>query len=118
MSRIRCSIYLRKEKSHSMKKNLLIVATAALLSIPCFTSASAQHIYVRIGPPPVVVEHPGRRPHPGWVWVGGYHRWDGARYVWVPGNWVAPPRPHAEWVPGHWRHEAGGWYWVEGHWRG
>jgi hypothetical protein len=101
-----------------MKKNLLIVATAALLSIPCFTSASAQHIYVRIGPPPVVVEHPGRRPHPGWVWVGGYHRWDGARYVWVPGNWVAPPRPHAEWVPGHWRHEAGGWYWVEGHWRG
>jgi len=101
-----------------MKKNLLIVATAALLSIPSFSSAFAQRVYVRIGPPPVVVEHPGPRPHEGFVWVGGYHRWDGARYVWVPGHWVEPPRRHAEWVPGHWRHEAGGWYWVEGHWRG
>ena len=101
-----------------MKKNLLIVATAALLSIPSFSPAFAQHIYVRVGPPPVVVEHPGPRPHRGWVWVGGFHRWDGGRYVWVPGHWVEPPRAHAEWVPGHWRHEAGGWYWVEGHWRG
>ncbi len=101
-----------------MKKRLLLLATAALLSIPSIPSAVAQRIYVRVGPPPIRVERPGPRPHDGWVWVGGYHRWDGAHYVWVPGNWVAPPRPRAVWVPGHWRHEAGGWYWIEGHWRG
>lgn len=100
-----------------MKKNLLIAATAVLLSIPCI-SATAQRIYVRVGPPPVVIEHPGPRPHPGWAWVAGYHRWDGRAYIWVPGHWVEPPRPRAVWVPGHWRRGPGGWYWMEGHWRG
>ena len=96
-------------------KKLLLVATLSILSLP---SAFAQRIYVRVGPPPVIVEHPGPRPHDGWVWVGGYHRWDGAHYVWVPGRYAEPPRPRAVWVPGHWRHGAGGYYWVEGHWRG
>lgn len=95
-------------------KKLLLVATAALLSLP---PAFAQRIYVRIGPPPVVIEHPGPRPHAGWVWINGYHRWDGRAYVWVHGRWAAPPYPHAVWVDGHWRHAPGGWYWVEGHWR-
>lgn len=104
---------MRKEEPTRMKK-LLLVAAAALLSLP---PAFAQHIYVRVGPPPVRVERPGPRPHPGWVWIGGYHRWDGRAYVWVPGRWAAPPRPHAVWIGGHWRHERGGWYWVEGHWR-
>lgn len=98
-----------------MKKLLLIAAAGAMLSLP---SAFAQRIVVRVGPPPVVVEHPGPRPHPGWVWVGGYHRWDGARYNWVGGHWVEPPRPHAVWVAGHWRHDPDGWVWIEGHWRG
>lgn len=96
-----------------MKKLLLAAATALL----CLPPAFAQHVYVRIGPPPPVVERPGPIPHPGWVWVGGYHRWDGARYVWVSGRWVAPPHPGWMWVRGHWRHEPGGWYWVDGHWR-
>jgi hypothetical protein len=99
-------------------KKLLLIATAAILSIPAIPSALAQHIYVQVGPPAPLVEHPGPRPHEGWVWVAGYHRWDGHGYVWIPGHWVSPPREHAVWVPGHWRHEAGGWYWVEGHWRG
>ncbi|MGA8530891.1 MAG: hypothetical protein WB622_14340, partial [Acidobacteriaceae bacterium] len=73
-------------------KKLLLIATAALLSLP---PLFAQQVVVRVGPPPVVIEHPGPRPHPGWAWVGGYHRWDGARYVWVPGRWAQPPRPHA-----------------------
>jgi hypothetical protein len=51
------------------------------------------------------------------VWQSGYHRWDGHRYVWVPGAYVAPPRPHAFWVPGRWVHTRHGWMWREGHWR-
>lgn len=96
-------------------KKLLLIATAALLSLP---PAFAQRVVVRVGPPAPIVERPGPRPHPGWVWIGGYQRWDGRAYVWVPGRWAAPPRPRAQWVPGHWRHQPGGWVWIEGHWRG
>jgi hypothetical protein len=65
-------------------KKLLLIATAAILSIPAIPSALAQHIYVQVGPPAPLVEHPGPRPHEGWVWVAGYHRWDGHGYVWIP----------------------------------
>lgn len=98
-----------------MKKLLLIAAAVTLFSVP---QVFAQSVVVRVGPPPVVIEHPGPRPHPGWAWVAGYHRWDGARYVWVPGRWVMPPRPRAVWVPGHWRRRPDGYVWIEGHWRG
>jgi hypothetical protein len=50
------------------------------------------------------------------VWHPGYHRWDGARYVWIPGAYVAPPRPYARWIPGHWQNTPRGYVWVEGHW--
>jgi hypothetical protein len=98
-----------------MKKMLLSLTCAALLAAG--TAAHAQ-VYVRIGPPPPapreVVPPP---PHPGYVWRPGYHRWDGARYVWVPGNYAAPPRPHAYWAPGHWRNTPRGYVWAGGHWR-
>ncbi len=80
-------------------------------------SAHAQ-VYVRIGPPP-----PPRRemvpvqPGPRYVWVQGYHRWDGRAYVWTPGSWVLPPPRYGRWVPGHWRNTRRGYVWVEGHWR-
>lgn len=97
-----------------MRKHMLIVAFAALLAC----SAAQAEVFVRIGPPPPrPVEVIPVRPHPGWVWVPGYHRWDGRAYVWVPGYYVAPPRPRAYWVPGRWVPRRGGWMWVEGHWR-
>jgi hypothetical protein len=99
-------------------KKLLLVATAAILSIPSIPSALAQRVYVQIDPPHVIVEHHGPRPHRGWIWVDGHHQWDGHHYVWVHGYWIAPPHEHAVWVPGEWRHEPGGWFWVDGHWRG
>lgn len=97
-----------------MKKQLLQLAGGLLLAGSL--SAGAQ-VFVRVGPPPPapreVVPPP---PHAGWVWQPGYHRWDGARYVWVPGVYAAPPRPRAHWVPGHWRNSPRGYMWVEGHW--
>ncbi|HTZ88743.1 MAG TPA: hypothetical protein VMA71_00300 [Alloacidobacterium sp.] len=95
-----------------MKKFALAgILACALTAAPSFAQV------VRIAPPPVVVEHPGPPPRAGYVWVGGYHRWDGARYVWVPGHYVVPPRPHAVWVPAHWVQRSGGWVLVHGHWR-
>ena len=87
---------------------------AALGSAPAW----AARIYVRVAPPPPIVEV--RPPAPGrtHVWIGGYHRWNGSAYVWAPGRWELPPRPHGRWVPGHWsHHHQYGHYWVEGHWR-
>jgi len=93
------------------------IALAVLLAFAMIPAASNAQVYVRIGPPAPVIEHYGPPPHPGYVWIAGYHRWDGARYVWVPGYYAAPPRPHAVWVPHHWAHRHGGWVLVEGHWR-
>ncbi len=99
-----------------MKK--LILTTAAALAFTAgvamnSTPASAQ-VYVRVGPPPRVVE-PVPAPRPGFVWREGYHRWDGGRYVWVPGEYITE-RPGGHWVPGHWDHRRRGYVWVEGHW--
>ncbi|MGA2728737.1 MAG: hypothetical protein ABSE96_13060 [Terracidiphilus sp.] len=93
------------------------IALAALLAFTLLPAASLAQVYVRIGPPAPIVEHPGPPPGAGFVWVGGYHRWDGARYIWVPGHYDHPPRPHAVWVQHHWVHRHGGWVLVEGHWR-
>ncbi len=93
------------------------IAMAVLLAFTLLPAASFGQISVRIGPPPPVVE---RRPPPpgrGFVWIGGYQRWDGGRYVWVPGRWDRPPRAHAHWVAHRWVHRRGQWVFVEGHWR-
>ena len=100
-----------------MKK--LALATICFAAMTCglaSQSANAQ-VVIRVGPPPPVVEHYGPRPHPGYVWVGGYHRWDGGRYNWTPGYWAAPPRPRAVWVPGRYDHRRDGYVFREGHWR-
>jgi hypothetical protein len=73
-------------------------------------------IYVPLPPPPPRVEVVGVAPSPAHVWIGGYHRWDGHAYVWVPGHWAARPHAHAVWTAGRWHHHARGYYWVEGHW--
>lgn len=93
------------------------IALAVLLAL-CLTPAIAMaQIVVRIAPPAPVVEHYGRPPHPGWVWIDGYQSWNGHRYVWVRGHWAHPPRPGAVWVAHRWEQRGGGWILIEGHWR-
>jgi hypothetical protein len=75
-------------------------------------------VYVTVAPPAPIVETRPAMPHAGWVWVGGYYRWNGYRYVWVGGHWVRPPHGGAVWIPGHWVQNAHGrWFWRAGHWR-
>lgn len=96
-----------------MKQKLFALAGAVVLAASL--SAGAQ-VYVHVGPPPPPREVVPPPPHPGYVWQPGYHRWDGARYVWTPGVYVAPPRPHARWIVGHWRNTPHGYVWIDGHW--
>jgi len=74
-------------------------------------------LYVPVPPPPPIVTVRPVRPAPGYVWVSGYQRWDGASYVWVPGHWSRPPRAHAQYQRAVWRHDRHGWYLVAGGWR-
>ena len=74
-------------------------------------------VVVRVAPPAPLVEAHDSPPHAGWVWVDGYHRWNGHRYVWVHGHWVRPPHPGAVWVAHRWEHRGDGWVMVEGHWQ-
>jgi hypothetical protein len=95
------------------------VFSAVLLStlLTALPARAAARVYVRVGPPAPVVEVRAGAPGPRYVWVDGYHRWDGRAYVWVPGRWAIPPRARAAWVPGHWVHASRGYYFVDGHWR-
>jgi hypothetical protein len=93
------------------------IALAALLAFTLLPAAANAQVYVRVGPPAPIVERRMAPPERGYVWVNGYHRWDGERYVWVPGHWDRPPHRHARWVRHHWVHRRGGWVLVDGHWR-
>lgn len=89
----------------------LVFAGALALGV-----ASAE-VVIRIAPPRPVVERRMASPGRGYVWVSGYHRWDGNAYAWAPGRWEQPPRARARWVAHRWRHNRGGWELQEGHWR-
>lgn len=93
------------------------IAMAVLLALTLLPAASYAQVVIRVGPPPVIVEHPGPPPERGFIWIGGYHRWDGARYAWVPGHYERPPHPGARWVGHRYVRRGGGWVFVEGHWR-
>ncbi len=93
------------------------IALALLLGIALVPAASYAQVHIVVAPPAVVIEHPGPPPQAGFVWVAGYHRWEGDHYVWTPGRWDRPPHPGAHWVAHRWVHRHGEWILIEGHWR-
>lgn len=100
-----------------MRRHLALVTLAVALATTSPVAAGAR-VYVQIGPPAPIVEARVLAPGPHYIWIAGFHQWNGHAYVWVPGHWVVPPAHRQAWVPGHWvHHPHHGWYWVEGHWR-
>jgi hypothetical protein len=94
--------------------------TNALLSAVLFLGGvigSAQTVIYTAPPPPVRVGVVGVAPGPGYVWVGGYQRWNGTRYVWVAGRWARPPRVGAVWVAPRYVHRGSTWVYYRGYWR-
>ena len=69
-------------------------------------------------PPPPPPEQEAVPPAPGaeFVWIGGFHRWDGHRYVWVRGRDEHRPHPNARYRAAHWEAHGRGHVWVEGRW--
>ena len=101
------------EDINPVKKIIL----SALLALCMAPAALMAQVVVRVEPPAPIVEAHDRPPHEGWVWIDGYHRWNGHRYVWVHGHWARPPHPGAVWVAHRWEQREGGWVLIEGHWR-
>jgi WXXGXW repeat (2 copies) len=96
----------------------LLVKSVALVLLTAELQFGVGQTVVRVAPPPPVhVGVVGRPPHPGFVWIEGYQRWDGRRYVWVSGRWVRPPRPGAVWVSPAWTGRGSGWVFRSGYWR-
>ncbi|MEO8481813.1 MAG: hypothetical protein ABI634_06350 [Acidobacteriota bacterium] len=93
----------------------LIVGTALTVATAC--APATGRVYVRARPPAAVFEARAASPGPGFTWIGGFYRWTGRDYIWIPGHYERAPRPRAAWVPERWVHDRRGWYLVEGHWR-
>jgi hypothetical protein len=99
-----------------MNKLIKLIAVCGFLAV-AGNAYSQIGVAIHIGPPHPVHEVIVTSPHVGMVWQPGYHRWDGAAYVWTPGVWVDPPHPHARWVAPRYRHRGDHWEFHEGHWR-
>jgi len=94
----------------------VLISAVALLSVGA--PVYAARVVVRVAPPPLIVEPiPAPPVHGFYMWRPGYWSWNGARYDWIPGVYVAAPGPGAVWMPGHWVAGGRGWVWVGGRWR-
>ena len=93
------------------------IALALLFALTLCPVASFAQVAIRIGPPHRVYEDRGRPPERGYVWTGGYHRYEGDHYVWTPGRWQRPEHPGQRWVAHRWRHRGDHYEMQEGHWR-
>jgi hypothetical protein len=93
------------------------IALAVLLALTMLPAASFAQVVVRIGPPAPVYEHRGAPPDRGYVWISGYHRYEGDHYIWTPGRWERPPQAHQHWVAHKWVHRGDHWELREGHWQ-
>jgi hypothetical protein len=67
-------------------------------------------------PPPAEVDVVPASPGPEFIWIAGYHHWDGRRYVWVRGRYERRPHPRARWVAPHWVVRGRAHVWVAGRW--
>jgi hypothetical protein len=66
-------------------------------------------------PPPMFAESISLQPSPDANWTGGYWVWRD-RWVWAPGYWATPPRPHYHWVPPYYEHRQDRVIFVDGFW--
>jgi hypothetical protein len=93
---------------------LLTTALLAGCSPPPTTQVNNPH-------PPVPALLPEAIPKPpvsaeALMWQPGHWDWNGAGYVWAPGQYVPASGHGYLWMPGYWDHTPAGWTWIAPHW--
>ena len=83
---------------------------------PGQTPPAACVVVVNQPPPPTKKEEKPKRPAKGSVWLDGSWRYYSGHYVWEPGHWELPPRPHAVYEQPRWLVRHGNHMFVEGYW--
>jgi WXXGXW repeat (2 copies) len=79
--------------------------------------AEPQEVVVDTAPPPPLTEYIGVAPGPGYLWIGGYYHWSGARWVWNRGHYSLPPRPGQRWIGARYEVRGGRRVYIRGYWR-
>jgi WXXGXW repeat (2 copies) len=74
-------------------------------------------VVVDAAPPAPLYETVGVSPGPGFLWIGGYYHWSGARWVWNRGHFERPPHPGAAWIRPRYEVRGGRSVYVRGYWR-
>lgn len=78
----------------------------------------ADEITAEAAPPALPDYDQPECPTDGYLWQPGYWAWSvtAADYYWVPGVWVAPPRPGLLWTPAYWGFVGGIYRFHHGYW--
>ncbi len=79
-------------------------------------TAPRTEVIIAAPPPPLRIEHHGRPPGRGFVWINGYWAYRGGHHVWVSGRWDRPPHGHRVWVEPRWERRGGSYVFIEGRW--
>jgi hypothetical protein len=114
-----------------MKRNMKLaaLATVVLLGLAGTSAMAAKEAKnakpakVAKAPQPVLVDVPPPSgtweatppPAEGWTWSAGYHRWEGERYVWTPGEWILTKEGH-DYRQRRWVERDGKWMLTGGDW--
>ena len=102
-------------ESDKMRTPIAVAALAGILTAEAIVYAA---VIIKTAPPaPVSVAIVGREPSSRYVWIPGYYKGSGGRYVWVAGRWVKPPRAGVVWVDPAWQRGPNGYVFVAGRWR-
>ncbi len=97
-------------------QHLRLVLLLALFFIAPAASFAQVAVSITVAPPPIPVYEQPPCPTEGLLWTPGYWNYGAAGYFWVPGVWVAPPRPGLLWTPGYWGYAGGAYRWHLGYW--
>ncbi len=96
------------------------VLLCALFASSIFATGCTAEVGVEAESPPAApvaeVEVQTASPGAEYVWVAGYHRWYGGRYVWARGHWDRRPHANAMWRTGRWERRGRRQVWIEGRW--
>jgi hypothetical protein len=88
---------------------------ASMLVTGIAVAAVANAVSVSTPPPATVEVGYYGYARPGYVWVNGYHRWNGSAWVWTAG-YYQPERVGYTWVQPTWELRGDQYIWVDGYW--